>query len=251
VHGHSFVESTTPEDNLNAFTALATKLQQDGILYAGHVFPREDLTGINKAEYITLPGGVSFTATYYYDSYPEEGSPVFVIRKSEHIETYGLRLREAVNVIKHKTGQDKVVLVAHSMGGLVARRYLQLFGDDDVAALIMIGTPNNGITGKTKTLCHVFGGKDECEDMKSGSLFITKLNAGVQPRIPIYTFAGSGCDGMDDGVVDVSSVQMLQAHNTVTKGECAGSRLLHSAMLDPAQYPEIYDEITAVLANIS
>lgn len=251
VHGHSFVESTSPEDNLNAFTAFATRLQQDGVLYAGHVFPREDLTGVNAEEYSELPGDVSFTATYYYDSYPEGGSTVFVIRKSQSIEAYSLRLREAINVVKHKTGQDKVILIAHSMGGLVARRYLQIFGDSDVAGLIMIATPNAGVSGKTQTICPLFGGKQECADMSAGSPFMSKLNGGVQPSIPLYTIAGSGCDNKQyDGVVDVSSVQMLQAHNTLVKGNCTGSQLLHSTLLNPSLYPEVYDNVRAIIAEL-
>lgn len=249
VHGHSFAESTTPEDNLNAFTNMAFSLQNDGWLYAGHVFPREDLTTVAYAEYTGVPK-LSFTATYYYDSYQQEGEVTFISQKSENIETYAIRLKEAIDVAKHKTGSDKVIIVSHSMGGLVSRRYLQIFGEQDTAALIMIGTPNNGISGKTATLCPLFGGKNECDDMTAGSLFLNKLNNGEQPTIPVYTIAGSGCDNKPyDGVVDVTSVQLAWAQNSIVNGTCVGTaHLLHSTLLDPLIHPEVYADVKEILA---
>ena len=47
-------------------------------------------------------------------------------------------------MIKTETGAKKVDIVAHSMGGLVARYYIQKSGTGDVGKLIMIGTPNHG-----------------------------------------------------------------------------------------------------------
>ena len=50
-----------------------------------------------------------------------------------------------INYAKELSGQEQVDIVAHSMGGLVARSYIQ--GDDyqqDVRKLIMVGTPNQG-----------------------------------------------------------------------------------------------------------
>lgn len=37
-----------------------------------------------------------------------------------------------------------VHFVAHSMGGLVTRRYLETFSPDNVQRVVMLGTPNNG-----------------------------------------------------------------------------------------------------------
>jgi pimeloyl-ACP methyl ester carboxylesterase len=47
--------------------------------------------------------------------------------------------------LKGRTGAEQVDLLAHSMGGLVSRYYIhELMADDDVAQLIMLGTPNGG-----------------------------------------------------------------------------------------------------------
>jgi triacylglycerol esterase/lipase EstA (alpha/beta hydrolase family) len=38
-----------------------------------------------------------------------------------------------------QTLKSKVIIIAHSMGGLVTRKYLADFGDDDVAKVIIVG----------------------------------------------------------------------------------------------------------------
>jgi pimeloyl-ACP methyl ester carboxylesterase len=54
-------------------------------------------------------------------------------------------LQNIIDKAKRESGQDKVILIAHSMGGLVARQYIQSsLYRNDVDTLIMIGTPNNG-----------------------------------------------------------------------------------------------------------
>lgn len=54
-------------------------------------------------------------------------------------------LKPAIEKAKQETGASKVDIVAHSMGGLVARAYIQSDGyEDDVDQLIMLGTPNLG-----------------------------------------------------------------------------------------------------------
>jgi hypothetical protein len=249
LHGHSFADATAPEYNLYAFAPMAFALQEDGYLYAGHLFPRDDLDDIPYAELQSLPAPVLFTATYYYDSYPEEGTTSFVVQKSESIETYAIRLKEAVDVARHKTGQEKVVLVAHSMGGLVVRRYLQLFGDQNVAAVVLIATPNHGITDRTDELCPLLGGDKECADMKEGSVFLAKLNNGKKPSVPVFVIAGSGCEGRGyDGVVETESVHLDFANNTVITGTCPSRTvLLHSLLLEPAEYPAVYEQVRSIL----
>lgn len=250
VHGHAFADTTSPELSVAAFQSFATRLQDDGYVYAGNAFPREALSGITRNEYAQLPAPLVFTATYYYDSYQEEGELSFVPTKSESIEVYALRLRDVINVVQHKTGSDKVIIVAHSMGGLVSRKYLQFFGDDEVATLIMIGTPNAGVSGKVRSLCDVTGAARECQDLAQDSLFLAKLNAAQQPSIPMYTLAGRGCDGDFDGIVSVESVALPNAENFVYDGVC-GDIYLHSAMLEPDMMPQVYDKILELLSNFS
>ena len=61
------------------------------------------------------------------------------------IDDYARQLAARVTRICNTTRADKVVLVAHSMGGLVARAYIEQFGGAQrVAKLICIGTPHHG-----------------------------------------------------------------------------------------------------------
>jgi len=50
-----------------------------------------------------------------------------------------------VDALRHAIGGEKVILVGHSMGGILARNYLQRRGGaDKVAKLILLGAPNQG-----------------------------------------------------------------------------------------------------------
>ena len=56
-------------------------------------------------------------------------------------------LKEKIQEIKNKTNSNKVDIVAHSMGGLLAREYVEsdsFMAVDDVDQLITLGTPHNG-----------------------------------------------------------------------------------------------------------
>jgi hypothetical protein len=78
----------------------------------------------------------------------EEGKSLFIAhydwRKpvSENWQKY---LKPKIDEAKQKSGQNKVDLVAHSMGGLLSRAYIQNdnYGND-VNKLVMMGTPNYG-----------------------------------------------------------------------------------------------------------
>ncbi|MDD3487494.1 MAG: alpha/beta hydrolase [Candidatus Moranbacteria bacterium] len=55
------------------------------------------------------------------------------------------KLKEKIDEVKDQTGRPRVDLVAHSMGGLVARYYIEGDGyEDDVDQLITLGTPHKG-----------------------------------------------------------------------------------------------------------
>ncbi len=248
VHGHSFAERTAPEYSLQAFSRMALALQDEGIFHAGPVFGRQQVT---HGLFSHAPGGVSFVTTYYFDGYAEQGEVRFVTRKTERIETYAIRLRESVRNVQALTGHDEVVLVAHSMGGLVVRSYLEIFGEEDIAGVVMIGTPNNGIPRLIERLCPIIGADFECDDMRAGSLYLRRLAQAPTPSIPVLTIAGVGCDGDFDGIVEAESVFLSYAENVMVEGSCPGvDQLLHNHMLNPARYPEVFDLVVRFLEEI-
>ncbi|MBI1833551.1 MAG: hypothetical protein HYR90_01870 [Candidatus Andersenbacteria bacterium] len=71
---------------------------------------------------------------------------VFYDWRQSNIESAVEYLVPAINKALNMSGADKVDIVAHSMGGLVARAYVQSGPQyrNDVDQLIMLGTPNEG-----------------------------------------------------------------------------------------------------------
>ncbi|MBN1385555.1 alpha/beta hydrolase [Candidatus Woesearchaeota archaeon] len=252
LHGHAFNMKTSPDYSLNSFVKIENKLQGDGYINAGFISPKVVFDEESKGRLGLTGNPVFLTTTYYYDVYNEEGEYLLAPQKSENIDTYALRLKDIVDNVIYKTGRAEVNILAHSMGGLVTRRYMQIFGDDKVNKLIMLGTPNKGITGSTQTACGLFGGNKECGDMTAGSIFIKKVNdENLQPDdAELYTVTGWGCD-MDgrngDGVVLAENVMIYHARNFNMTGNCSFFTTLHTEMLDIDKYPQVYEDIREAL----
>jgi pimeloyl-ACP methyl ester carboxylesterase len=77
--------------------------------------------------------------------------PLFYISFSNrfaHPSTQVPELAGFINDVLQKTNQEKVILICHSMGGLVVRKYLADFKDSHrVAKLVLLSTPNLGSAG--------------------------------------------------------------------------------------------------------
>jgi len=105
----------------------------------------------------TWQGGDGFD---FYQKLVDEGKEVYLIDyapgncpwpywgegcANKDIRDYSKKLKDRISEIKQETGAPKVDLVAHSMGGLISRWYIQNSGyRNDVNQLIMLGTPNHG-----------------------------------------------------------------------------------------------------------
>ena len=62
------------------------------------------------------------------------------------IDDFVPQVRAAVERLCAETGSAQVIVLAHSMGGLVARAYLRRHGGDRIARVITLGTPHHGTT---------------------------------------------------------------------------------------------------------
>jgi len=81
------------------------------------------------------------------------------------------QVADAVDAILSTTGAARVNLVGHSMGGLIARYYIEhLGGASKVGACVMLGTPNHG------TLISRLGPGVCAKQMYPGSAFLADLN---------------------------------------------------------------------------
>ena len=134
---------------------------------------------------------------------------------SEHAS----ELVQLVEFVKQQEQSDKVNMVGFSKGGLDARVYLQ-DGNDNVANLIMIGTPNDGAPlAQWDILCNPAA--DDLEHGSSATNAARNLNTNyytissnyigwfVHPN-GLWTFVTNGnpyIPGPDDGLVPIQSVE--------------------------------------------
>jgi pimeloyl-ACP methyl ester carboxylesterase len=109
---------------------------------------------------------------YYYvnfDVNPEGTSPTrsSIISNQSAIFKQGKAVSDAIRHVLAVTGQKKVILVGHSMGGLASREYLQnsdnwqADGEHHVAKLLTIATPHGGSDFGSLVNLGIFKGKDE------------------------------------------------------------------------------------------
>lgn len=75
------------------------------------------------------------------------------------IDQFVPALHARIEELCRQTGQDRIVIVAHSMGGLVARAYLRDHGARRVLRVITLGTPHSG-TGLAR-----FGAGENVKEM--------------------------------------------------------------------------------------
>lgn len=241
VHGHSFNDAISAESSLGDLQVIKEALIDDGYIDGGYVIIKK-LNSTGTFARTNHP--IVFATSYYFDIYQTESEIESLQTKAESLDTYALRLNDIVENVKLMTNRSKVNIVAHSMGGLVSRRYMQIFGSDSVENLVMIGTPNHGVDGYVLSSCPVLGADIHCEMMDKNSLFINKLNYGEIPKTNVSVIIGIGCETegeVSDGVVKNSSAFLPWARNYYVNGSCSGINFFHVEMKDVKKYPEIYE----------
>ncbi|MCX5392670.1 triacylglycerol lipase [Streptomyces sp. NBC_00094] len=126
-------------------------------------------------------------------------------------ELLGRRVEE----IRARTGHAEVDIVGHSLGGLVARYYVQrLGGDTRVRTLVMLGTPHSGTTVAPLADAHPL-----VRQMRPGSEVLREL-AGPAPgcRTRFVSFWSD----LDQVMVPVETARLdhpdLLAHNVRVSG---------------------------------
>lgn len=87
------------------------------------------------------------------------------------IDQYVAQVEAGIGQLCAAAGAQRVVIVAHSMGGLVARAYLRRHGDARVARVITLGTPHHG------TALASWGLGRNAAQMRRGSAWLRVLDA--------------------------------------------------------------------------
>jgi len=81
-------------------------------------------------------------------------------------------VEQAVQDLRARTGAHTVAIVAHSMGGLVARAWMRVHGMAALARVITLGTPHHG------TALARFGLGQNAFQMRPGSAWLRALAQG-------------------------------------------------------------------------
>jgi triacylglycerol esterase/lipase EstA (alpha/beta hydrolase family) len=132
------------------------------------------------------------------------------------IEVFADELHERIEAIAAGTGQPRMVVVGHSMGGLVARAYLARHGGARLARLVTLGSPHHG-----SVLAHLGLGAN-ARQMLPGSDFLARLESDAA-TVPPGTVSIYSCH--DNMVMPQASSRLAGARNVALPG------LGHIAML--------------------
>ncbi|HKE38863.1 MAG TPA: alpha/beta fold hydrolase [Casimicrobiaceae bacterium] len=147
------------------------------------------------------------------------------------IERFARQLGKKIDAICAATSATQVLLIGHSMGGLVARAYLRHFGSERVGRIITIGTPHHG-----SVLAWSFPGESLAQ-MHPGNPWLAKLNIEEHRPAPVPII--SIWSRHDSMVIPQASAVLGGAHNVPLAG------VGHNALLIDPRVVEIVREAHA------
>ncbi|MFO1005308.1 MAG: alpha/beta fold hydrolase [Planctomycetaceae bacterium] len=173
-----------------------------GILRSSHVWC--------DMETAMKPDGVTFVRI----DYPSTQKP---------IDDFAVQLQSVIHSLE---GIDEIHLVAHSLGGLVVRKWCQDYSDPRVKRLVMIGTPNCGaeladMLQRNWIFRGVFGPSGQ-QLVSNAEGFINQL---ARPTMEFAVIAGAKgtpdgynplIPGDDDGIVTLKSALLPGAVDSIT-----------------------------------
>ncbi len=250
LHGQSINKALPADYSFDTFLKIKERLNLENYIDAGSVV----LSQVEAKEGLWGKINVSMimTASYFFDTYKTDAGEKTVSSNTDSIDTYAIRLKSIVDLVKYRTNKDKVILVAHSMGGVVARRYVQIFGGEDVEKMILITVPNHGVDDMIRDYCAVIGPEASCNDLDEDSILMNKLNNAPIDIVPTYNLIGFGCnmgDDTGDGIIKNSSQYLDYATNYYFKGACneLSFEYFHEFIIDSDKYPKVYATIRELL----
>jgi pimeloyl-ACP methyl ester carboxylesterase len=150
------------------FGPYGLKLQEDGIAEYKGELNRYDNLSLCPEQW---PKSIVVSAEYYYDFNRNQGIP-----------EYASELKPIIQLVKNCTGSEQVILIGHSMGGLVSRKYMIDYGNASVNELITLATPHYGFNEFTRPeiifmmLDFFTGRRKEIDQMRPESEFLKELD---------------------------------------------------------------------------
>jgi len=171
------------------------------------------------------------------------------------LDIVGGALGRWLQALEVEYGFQRLGLVAHSMGGLVARSYLAgdpygLGGTIDALTFVSIATPWQGHAAAALGVARAPVPAPSWFDMAPGSPFLNRLLASPLPPYAVhdlyFAYGGSRRSRTaNDGVVTVASQLDLRAQDQARR--VVGFDAQHAAVLDS---PTVADELRRSLASL-
>ena len=149
------------------------------------------------------------------------------------VEAFADELHACIERIVARTGQPRVVIVGHSLGGLAGRTYLVRHGTRRVERLVTLGTPHHG------TVLARLGPGANARQMEPRSRFLQELErdearaAGRPPTLSIYS--------RHDNMVFPQATSRLEAARTVAIPGVGHIAMLRSPLLLQVLVAELRD----------
>lgn len=124
------------------------------------------------------------------------------------ISELALQLKNKVAELKKTTHASEVILIGHSMGGLVCSYFCEhLASKDEVAMVITLGSPFQG------TKLSALGHGQNVIEMAPNSAFLSELNERIhQSKVPYYSIASK----LDNMIIPWQSA-VLTSHSSATE----------------------------------
>ena len=145
------------------------------------------------------------------------------------IDDYADAVEAAVHRLQAATGAPRIVIVGHSMGGLVARAWLRKYGAAAAARVVTVGTPHHG------TALASFGIGQNAAQMRTDAAWLARLDGDDRGRRALLTSIWSWHDNI---VAPQTSCRLPGARNIALAG--VGHVALGS---DPQVLRTILDEV--------
>lgn len=128
------------------------------------------------------------------------------------VDSYADGLARRIEEICAATGADKLVVLAHSMGGLAARAYLRRHGARRVAKLITLGTPHHGTV-----TARIAAGRNG-QQMVPGNAWLKQLNeeASGVPVVSVFSHQDNIVSPQDSAVLEGAKIVSLSGMGHVS-----------------------------------
>jgi len=123
------------------------------------------------------------------------------------IDNYVEPLARRVDEVLAETGSDQLIVIGHSMRGLVARAYLRRFGEAKVARLVTLGTPHQG------SRLAVIGFGDNARQMLPDSAWLQSLSGSPTRPDTLVIYSGH-----DNFVTPQDNLLLPGAHGVAIDG---------------------------------